>query len=50
VLSFKARGAPGRPVSHRGGRGWRGGFFLSACERFLKIEMMKVRLTSVSTA
>lgn len=41
VFAFAPRGAPGRPVSHRRGKGWRGGFFLSAAESFLKLELFK---------
>lgn len=41
LFNFAPRGAPGRPVSHRRGKGWRGGFLLSAAEQFLKIELMK---------
>ncbi|GAA5856076.1 hypothetical protein JCM8547_002968 [Rhodosporidiobolus lusitaniae] len=40
-FSFAPRGAVGRPVAHRKGRGWRGGFWLSAGEQFWKIEMLK---------
>lgn len=38
---FAARGAVGRPVTHRRGRGWRGGFLGSAAEQFLKLDMAK---------
>lgn len=41
LFHFSNRGAVGRPVSHRRGRGWRGGFFLSAAEQFCKIELIK---------
>lgn len=41
LFHFAPRGAPGRPVSHRKGKGWRGGFLLSAAEQFLKIELTK---------
>ena len=41
LFSFSPRGSPGRPVTHRRGKGWRGGFFLSAAEQFLKLELMK---------
>lgn len=34
-------GAPGRPVTHRRGKGWRGGYLLSAAEQYLKIELSK---------
>ena len=35
------RGQPGAPELFRGGRGLRGGFFLSLAERFLKLDMQK---------
>jgi hypothetical protein len=38
---FHRRGAAGTPVSHRGGRGWRGGFLLAMAEQFLKLELIK---------
>lgn len=38
---FAARGTVGRPVTHRRGRGWRGGFLGSAAEQFLKLDMAK---------
>ena len=41
LFHFAPRGAPGRPVTHRKGKGWRGGFFLSAAEQFLKLELTK---------
>ncbi|SCV73625.1 BQ2448_6055 [Microbotryum intermedium] len=41
LFAFAPRGAPGRPVAHRRGKGWRGGFLLSAAEQFLKIELTK---------
>ncbi|GAA5934535.1 patatin-like phospholipase domain-containing protein [Sporobolomyces koalae] len=41
LFAFSPRGAPGRPVAHRAGKGWRGGFLLSAAEQYLKIELMK---------
>jgi len=41
LFAFSPRGAPGRPVAHRSGKGWRGGFLLSAAEQYLKIELMK---------
>lgn len=39
--NFAPRGSPGRPVAHRKGKGWRGGFWLAAGEQFWKIEMVK---------
>ncbi|KAI5476279.1 patatin-like phospholipase domain containing protein [Pseudohyphozyma bogoriensis] len=41
LFHFAPRGAPGRPVSHRRGKGWRGGYLLSAAEQFLKLELTK---------
>lgn len=41
LFHYGARGSPGRPVSHRRGKGWRGGFLLSACEQLLKLELTK---------
>ncbi|GAA5977072.1 hypothetical protein JCM10908_004846 [Rhodotorula pacifica] len=41
LFNYAPRGSPGRPVSHRKGRGWRGGFWLSAAEQYWKIEMLK---------
>ncbi|KTW32442.1 uncharacterized protein T551_00532 [Pneumocystis jirovecii RU7] len=38
---FSARGAVGHPVSHRKGKGWRGGFLGSAIEQYLKHDMIK---------
>ncbi|KAF8339047.1 acyl transferase/acyl hydrolase/lysophospholipase [Cantharellus anzutake] len=41
LFFFASRGSPGRPVAHRKGKGWRGGFLLSAAEQFLKLELTK---------
>lgn len=41
VFFFSPRGTVGRPVSHRKGRGWRGGYVGSAIEQFLKYDMIK---------
>jgi len=38
---YNPRGTVGRPVTHREGRGWRGGFLGSALEQFLKHDMFK---------
>ncbi|KAG5437516.1 hypothetical protein PCANB_000944 [Pneumocystis canis] len=38
---FSPRGAVGHPVSHRKGKGWRGGFLGSAIEQYLKHDMIK---------
>ncbi|KZT62955.1 patatin-domain-containing protein [Calocera cornea HHB12733] len=41
LFFFAPRGSPGRPVAHRKGKGWRGGFFFSAAEQYLKLELTK---------
>lgn len=41
MFFFSSRGAVGRPVSHRRGRGWRGGFAGSAVETYLKLDLSK---------
>ncbi|KAG9028431.1 hypothetical protein FRB95_006509 [Tulasnella sp. JGI-2019a] len=41
LFNFAPRGSVGRPVAHRKGKGWRGGFVLSAAEQFLKLELTK---------
>ncbi|KAG8966091.1 hypothetical protein FRC03_012503 [Tulasnella sp. 419] len=41
IFYFGARGSAGKPVAHRKGKGWRGGFILSAAEQFLKHELTK---------
>ncbi|EEB07799.1 triacylglycerol lipase [Schizosaccharomyces japonicus yFS275] len=41
IFFFSPRGAIGRPVSHRKGQGWRGGYLGSALEQYLKFEMIK---------
>lgn len=41
LFFFSSRGAVGRPVSHRRGRGWRGGFAGSAAETYLKLDLSK---------
>lgn len=38
---FSSRGSVGRPVTHRRGRGWRGGFVGSALEMYLKQDLTK---------
>jgi len=38
---YDNRGAAGKSVSHRGGRGWRGGFLLAYFERLLKLDLKK---------
>jgi predicted acylesterase/phospholipase RssA len=41
LFFFSSRGAVGRPVTHRKGRGWRGGFLGSAIEQYIKLDMNK---------
>ncbi|KAF9515224.1 hypothetical protein BS47DRAFT_1316199 [Hydnum rufescens UP504] len=41
LFFFAPRGSAGKPVAHRKGKGWRGGFLLSAAEQFLKLELTK---------
>ena len=41
LFFFSSRGAVGRPVTHRKGRGWRGGYLGSAGETYLKLELQK---------
>jgi predicted acylesterase/phospholipase RssA len=41
LFFFSSRGAVGRPVTHRRGRGWRGGFLGSATEQYLKLDLTK---------
>lgn len=38
---YSSRGSVGKPVAHRKGRGWRGGFLGSAIEQFLKLDLYK---------
>lgn len=39
LFFFAPKGMPGRPVAHRKGKGWRGGFLLSASEHVLKLHL-----------
>ncbi|EPQ31691.1 uncharacterized protein PFL1_01024 [Pseudozyma flocculosa PF-1] len=39
LFHFGSKGAPGRPTAHRKGKGWRGGFVLSAAEHVLKLHL-----------
>lgn len=39
LFFFAPKGMPGRPVAHRKGKGWRGGFILSASEHVLKLHL-----------
>jgi hypothetical protein len=41
IFFFSSRGSVGRPVTHRRGRGWRGGFLGSATEQYLKLDLTK---------
>ncbi|KAI9166597.1 Patatin-like phospholipase domain-containing protein [Paramyrothecium foliicola] len=41
LFFFSSRGSVGRPVTHRKGRGWRGGYVMSAMEHYLKLDMNK---------
>jgi len=41
LFFFSSRGTVGRPVTHRKGRGWRGGFLGSAAEQYLKLDLTK---------
>ncbi|KAG5991609.1 hypothetical protein E4U52_003478 [Claviceps spartinae] len=41
LFFFSSRGSVGHPVTHRKGRGWRGGYLLSAFEHLLKLDMNK---------
>ncbi|KAF2032213.1 patatin-like phospholipase domain-containing protein [Setomelanomma holmii] len=41
IFFFSSRGSVGRPVTHRRGRGWRGGFIGSAFEQYIKLDLYK---------
>ncbi|WVQ75039.1 hypothetical protein IAR50_004648 [Cryptococcus sp. DSM 104548] len=41
LFFFAPRGSVGRPVAHRKGKGWRGGFLLSALESYIKLDLSK---------
>lgn len=41
LFFFSSRGSVGQPVTHRRGRGWRGGFLGSAAEQYLKLDLTK---------
>ncbi|PQE16027.1 patatin-like phospholipase domain-containing protein [Rutstroemia sp. NJR-2017a WRK4] len=41
LFFFSSRGSVGQPVTHRRGRGWRGGFVGSATEQYLKLDLKK---------
>ncbi|KAG0173391.1 hypothetical protein DFQ28_010431 [Apophysomyces sp. BC1034] len=41
VFFYANQGSPGRPVTHRYGKGWRGGFLASTAEQLLKLDLSK---------
>lgn len=41
LFFFSSRGRVGQPVTHRKGRGWRGGFLGSATEQYIKLDLTK---------
>ncbi|KKA26820.1 hypothetical protein TD95_000760 [Thielaviopsis punctulata] len=41
LFFFHSRGSVGHPVTHRKGKGWRGGYIGSAVENFLRLDMIK---------
>ncbi|KAH6693644.1 lipase [Plectosphaerella plurivora] len=41
LFFFSSRGSVGHPVTHRKGKGWRGGYVMSAVENYLKLDMTK---------
>lgn len=41
IFFFSPRGSVGRPVAHRKGKGWRGGFLGSALEQSIKLDLTK---------
>ncbi|CAG8603794.1 15293_t:CDS:2, partial [Dentiscutata heterogama] len=41
LFFYAPRGSVGRPVSHRHGRGWRGGFVVASIEQYLKLDLSK---------
>ncbi|KAI2788947.1 Patatin-like phospholipase domain-containing protein [Penicillium oxalicum] len=41
LFFFSSRGTVGRPVTHRKGRGWRGGFLGTAIEQYIKLDLNK---------
>ncbi|KAI8086550.1 acyl transferase/acyl hydrolase/lysophospholipase [Halteromyces radiatus] len=41
IFFYANQGSPGRPVTHRSGKGWRGGFLASTMEQVLKLELSK---------
>ncbi|CAH1763500.1 16247_t:CDS:2 [Entrophospora sp. SA101] len=41
LFFYAPRGSIGRPVTHRHGRGWRGGFLAAGVEQYLKLDLSK---------
>lgn len=41
LFFFSSRGTVGEPVTHRKGRGWRGGFLGTAAEQYIKLDLHK---------
>lgn len=41
LFFFSSRGTVGSPVTHRKGRGWRGGYLVSATEQYIKLDLTK---------
>ncbi|CAJ2506971.1 Uu.00g081570.m01.CDS01 [Anthostomella pinea] len=41
LFFFSSRGTVGGPVTHRKGRGWRGGYLGSATEQYIKLDLTK---------
>ncbi|KAK4190105.1 ADP-ribosylation factor family-domain-containing protein [Podospora australis] len=41
LFFFSSRGSVGQPVTHRKGRGWRGGYLGSAVEQYIKLDLTK---------
>ncbi|KAI8371450.1 acyl transferase/acyl hydrolase/lysophospholipase [Radiomyces spectabilis] len=41
IFFYANQGSPGRPVTHRAGTGWRGGFLASTIEQILKLDLSK---------
>ena len=41
LFFFSSRGSVGTPVTHRRGRGWRGGYLGSAAEQYIKLDLTK---------
>ncbi|CAG8438185.1 10725_t:CDS:2 [Acaulospora colombiana] len=41
LFFYAPRGSIGRPVTHRQGKGWRGGFLFASTEQYLKLDLSK---------